>query len=50
MENKTEAIVKEEKKIYPCEVCGKDTLGYANFHMCDECFDRKDVQRALFRI
>lgn len=47
MENKKP---KEEKAIYPCEVCRKETLGYKNFHICDECFAKPLVQRALFRI
>ena len=52
MENKTkmetEKKARKQKEIYPCEVCGKDALGYDNFCMCDKCFARKDVQRALF--
>jgi hypothetical protein len=41
---------KEEEAMYPCEVCGKQTLGHKNFHICDECFDKPQVQKALFRI
>ena len=40
----------EEKELRECEVCGKETMCFSNFCMCDECFGKPSIQKALFRI
>lgn len=41
---------KEKETLRKCEVCGKSTMGYSNFCMCDECWENPKVQKALFSI
>lgn len=41
---------KEEEALRPCELCGKETMGYSNFCMCDNCFNKPKTQRALFSL